>query len=79
MKVLHVILSLFLALLGYITVVIVLMYMGMWYHGGYTYYDGRPVGIGLAIGGAVVGLLFSWFVGCPFISRVVHGLTKRGT
>jgi hypothetical protein len=68
MKALHVILSVFLALLGYFAVVIFLMYLGEWYHGGYTYYDG-PVGVGLGICGALVGLLISWFGG---------GLTKRG-
>ena len=64
MKVAHIILSLFLALLGYFTVIIVLMYMGLWYHGGYTYYDG-PVGIGLGIIGALVGLLIAWLLTNP--------------
>lgn len=67
MKVRHVVLSLFLAIVGYITVVVGLMHIGAWYHGGYTYYDG-PVGIGLGVGGALVGLAIPW---------VVRSLTKR--
>lgn len=57
-----VLLSLFLGVLGYVTVVLLLMELGMREVGGYDYYIDKPVGVALAIGGAAVGLAAPWIV-----------------